>query len=127
MHFYFVIDVCLFHVTLFSNITLAHSWYCRWYWCLKHQPVALEVRHRGEIALVCTAINIYSTVRYRTSCFCLLERPPFDDKDGTRSHTTSSEVIARHKQHYATKKLLQGTDSTTPLRSYCKAQTALRN
>ena len=43
-----MIDVCLFYVTLLSNITLAHGWYCHWYRCLEHQPVAFEVRHRGE-------------------------------------------------------------------------------
>ena len=48
MHFFFVIDVCLFDVTRLSNMTMAHSWYCHRYLCLLHQPVALEVRHRGE-------------------------------------------------------------------------------
>ena len=43
-----MIDICLFDSTLLSNITMAHSWCCHWYRCLQHQPVALEMRRRGE-------------------------------------------------------------------------------
>ena len=44
---------CLLDVALLSNITMAHSWYCRWYRCLQHLPKALEVRLKGE-----TCINL---------------------------------------------------------------------
>ena len=44
----FLCDRCLWDVALLSIFTMVHSWYCRWYRCLQHQPVALEVRHRGE-------------------------------------------------------------------------------
>ena len=44
----FPFDWCLLDAALLSNMTMAHSWNCRWYQCLKHQPVALEVSHRGE-------------------------------------------------------------------------------
>ena len=49
MHFSIAIDLCLFDVTLLSSITLAHGWYCHWYRCLQQQPVALEVRYKGEV------------------------------------------------------------------------------
>ena len=63
VHFSIVIVVCLFDVTLLSNITLAHSWYRHWYRCLQHQPVALEVRNRGE---KCDSMNHICLPRTRS-------------------------------------------------------------
>ena len=57
MHFSIVMDVCLFDVTLLSNIILSHGWYCHWYRCLEHQPVALEVRHWGETIVAARAVG----------------------------------------------------------------------
>jgi len=61
VHFFFVIDVCLFDFTLLSNITMALSWYCHWCRCLQHQPVALEVRHKLGSSVI-TMSNCFDTM-----------------------------------------------------------------